>query len=65
MEIHLNNLAAPDPIPGLIRVPFNADSAGTVQQLDLRSSQVFQALREKNIQAKPPVLRAGLELHSG
>jgi hypothetical protein len=65
MEIDFNGLSAAYAIPGLICMSFYADSAGTIQRLDLRSSKVFQALREKNIQAKPPVVRTGLELHFG
>jgi hypothetical protein len=65
MKIDLNGFDAADPITGLIRLSFDPDCTGTIQQLDLRSGQVFQALSEKNIQTKSPVVRTGLELHFG
>lgn len=65
MQIDFNGLAAADPIPGFVRMPFDADGSGTIQQLDLGSRQVFEALRKKDIQAEPPVFRTGLELHFG
>jgi len=64
-KVDFNGLAAADPISGLIRLSFDPDCTRTIQQLDLRSGQVLQALSEKNIQAKSPVVRTGLELHFG
>jgi hypothetical protein len=64
-KVDFNSFAAADPITGFILLSFDPDCTGTIQQLDLRSGQVFQALSEKNIQTKSPVVRTGLELHFG
>src|SRR5262245_57385968 len=64
-KVDFNGFAAADPITGFIRLSFDPDCTGTIQQLDLRSGHVFQALSEKNVQAKSPVVRTGLELHFG
>src|SRR5579883_1505069 len=65
IEIDLDRFAAADTVPGLIRMTFDADGAGTVQELNLRSGQVFDAPGEKDVETEPTVLRAGLELHFG
>jgi len=42
-DIQFNRFPAPDFVPGLFLTAFNPDRARTVEQLDLRPGQVFQA----------------------
>ena len=44
---------------------FDTNSAGSVQQLDLRSRQILEAPGKKNIEAESAILRTGLEFHFG
>jgi hypothetical protein len=64
-EIQLDGFSASNTVTGFVMAAVDVNAAGLIQALDLRTCQVVELLRKKNIQSESSILRSGLELHCG
>src|SRR5437868_114230 len=62
-KIDLNRFSAADFVARFFVTAFDIDGAGAIEQLDLGSGEVLEALREEDIEAEASVVRFCEEFH--
>src|SRR5262249_4969867 len=63
VQIQSDGFPTSNPITGLVPAAINEDTAGPIEQLNLRASEIFHSLDQKDVQTKPAVSGFGQEFH--
>src|SRR5262249_32842959 len=63
LEIHFDNLSAPNAVAGLVLAAVDTDCPRRIEDLDLGTGEVLEVLRKENVQPEPSGIRPGQDFH--
>jgi hypothetical protein len=63
LEIHFDDLSAPNAVAGLVLAAVHMDCPRPVEDLNLGTGEVLEVLRKENVQPEPSGIRPGQDFH--